>query len=123
MWSERETGAAEAGAGEEIARELEKRGVPREASVPVAQRLAAHCAELDSHQVRAVLDGAAAAWEIQHADCVALERSARSVHEIQLLMQGFADEMRKLEEGLRVVSAYLTRMHDTARGQQSESHH
>ena len=38
-------------------------------------------------------------------------------------MQGFADEMRKLEEGLRVVSAYLTRMHDTARGQRSESHH
>ncbi|MEE2676945.1 MAG: hypothetical protein VX546_00065 [Myxococcota bacterium] len=110
-------------AGEEMARELEKRGVPRAASMHVARSLLARCAGRDAGEVRAALDGAAAAWAIQHGEADDLERSARSVHEIQVLMQGFADEMRKLEEGLRVVSAYLTRMHDTARGQRSESHH
>ena len=107
-------GAVEGEMGEEIARELEHRGVPRDVSGPVAKRLASCCMNLDPRSYAAALDGAAAAWAAQHVDRAALERSARNIHEIQLLMEGFARELRQLEEGLRVVSAYVLRMHDKA---------
>ena len=114
MRSGREQRPGEPDAGEEIARELERRGVPRDVSGPVAKRLASCCTNLDPRSYAAVLDGAAAAWAAQHVDRTALERSARTVDEIQLLMAGFASELRKLEEGLRVVYAYVLRMHDKA---------
>ena len=39
---------------------------------------------------------------------------ARDVEEIRRLMEGFASELQKLEEGLRIVSAYVGRMQSKA---------
>lgn len=41
-------------------------------------------------------------------------QSERDVEEIQRLMRGFAGELRKLEEGLRILNAYVTRMRSRA---------
>jgi len=109
--------------GEEIARELENRGVPRDASRPVAKRLIGPLSNLDPCSYAAALDGAAAAWAAQRAEHRVLERSARNIEDIEHLMQGLGDELRKLEEGLRVVSAYVVRMHDTANPRQPKSSH
>ncbi len=54
------------------------------------------------------------AYEVYREDCEALAHSSRDIDEIQRLMQGFAGELRKLEEGLRIVSAYVLRMHSKA---------
>jgi hypothetical protein len=42
------------------------------------------------------------------------------IEEIHRLMKGFAGELRKLEEGLRTLSAYVTRMR--SRSESSEEH-
>ena len=120
-WREQKLGLRDA--GDQIARELELRGVPREASKPVAQRLASRCAGLDPCSYAAALDGAAAALSAEHGDRAALERSAKNIHEIQHLMEGFAGELRKLEEGLRIVSAYVLRMHDKASSEREKQLH
>ena len=49
----------------------------------------------------ATYEGVRAAYEAHLSDCEALEESARNIDEIQRLMQGFAGELRKLEEGLQ----------------------
>ena len=96
-----------------LACELEARGVAAEFAVPVAERLA-EGDELRGRRLDAVLEGVSAAYAAHQLDYEVLKESARNIDEIQRLMAGFAGELRKLEEGLRVVSAYVLRMHDKA---------
>lgn len=110
-------------ARDEIARELENRGVPRNESGAVAKCLAVRCRNLEPRSYTAALDGAAAAWSAQHTERAARDRSASDIDEIQRLMEGFASELRKLEEGLRVVSTYVVRMHDKANPGESKDLH
>ncbi len=98
---------------EQLAQELEARGVPASFAVPVAEHLAAS-GRLPHQQRSPILAGVVAAYAAHQPDYEALEESAKNIDEIQRLMQGFAGELRKLEEGLRVVSAYVLRMHDKA---------
>ncbi len=65
----------------------------------------------------------AAAYQVYREDCEALADSSRDIDEIQRLMQGFAGELRKLEEGLRIVSAYVLRMHNKACGERGRVLH
>jgi hypothetical protein len=97
-----------------IRSDLESLGMSPLVSEPVAERIDAVGAAPGSDAYRAALDGAAAAWQVYRGDCESLEQSSRDIAEIQRLMQGFAGELRKLEEGLRIVSAYVLRMHDKA---------
>ena len=97
-----------------IEADLVQRGVSAPFSAPVAARLAERCSQLETPAYEAALDGVAAAFTVYSEDCEALERSARNIDEIQRLMRGFAGELRKLEEGLRIVSAYVLRMNDKA---------
>ena len=61
-----------------------------------------------------VLDGVALAFDAHRRDCETFSDRSSDLDEIERLMKGFADELRKLEEGLRIVSAYVTRMHSKA---------
>ncbi len=83
-------------------------------SEPVAERLAAVALDLSSSEYAAALEGVAAAYDVYREDCEALAHSSRDIDEIQRLMQGFAGELLKLEEGLRIISAYVLRMHNRA---------
>ena len=106
----------------DLLRELEARGVASAFAVPVAERLA-DGEELRGRRRDAVLEGVAAAYAAHQLDYEALEESAQNIDEIQRLMGGFAGELRKLEEGLRMVSAYVLRMHDKASGEVSKRVH
>jgi hypothetical protein len=97
-----------------IRADLESLGVSRAFSSPVAERLVATRPVPGSEVYLAALHGAATAYGVYREDCVALEDSSRDIDEIQRLMHGFAGELRKLEEGLRIVNAYVLRMHDRA---------
>ena len=98
--------------------DLERRGVPESFAEPLAERLAELSNQLSASEYHAALIATAATCEVLHSDAGQLEidNRARDVHEIQRLMQGFAGELRKLEEGLGVLSAYLVRLRSTAEG-------
>lgn len=106
----------------QLAQELEARGVPPSFAIPVAEHLAAS-GRLPAHERGPVLAGVVAAYAAHQPDYEALEESARNIDEIQRLMQGFAGELSKLEEGLRVVSAYVLRMHDKANSETAKRLH
>lgn len=97
-----------------IRADLESRGVSSSYSDPVAERLEEVALDFSSSEYSAALEGVAAAYDVYREDCEALAHSSRDIDEIQRLMQGFAGELRKLEEGLRIVSAYVLRMHSKA---------
>lgn len=97
-----------------ICADLESRGVSPEFSQPVAERLAPTLSRLSPEQYAEVLDGVAVAYGVRSEDRDALSSGAREIEEIQRLMRGFASELRKLEEGLRILSAYAVRMRSQA---------
>jgi len=117
-WSRAERGEPREGSAlqrrRRIAADLELRGVSAAVAEPLAERLAALCPKLDAEEYAAALSGAAAVFDVVREGFQSLEHSSRDIDEIQRLMQGFAGELRKLEEGLRIVSAYVLRMHSKA---------
>ncbi len=102
-----------------IRADLESKGVAPEFSQPVADRLADIAPDFSSGEYEAVLDGVAAAYGVHQRDF----DSASDVNEIQRLMDGFTGELRKLEEGLQILSAYVHRMRTrTTRGNAATLH-
>jgi len=108
---------------EGIRQDLAGRGVSDAFSAPLAEHIEARRAEIDEEGYGSLLDGIALAYSAHRADCDAIETRTRDLDEIQRLMQGFAGELRKLEEGLRIVSAYVLRMHDKAQGERDRVMH
>ena len=94
--------------------DLESRGVGLEFARPVAERLGAIASDLTRREYHAILDGVVAAYRVHDSVGGALPEEADVIHEIQGLMTGFIGELRKLEEGLQILSAYVTRMGKTA---------
>jgi hypothetical protein len=99
-----------------IRADLERRGVPPHFCEPLAERLAELALQFSASEYHAALLAVSAACEVLPQEAGQLESRCRDVREIQRLMQGFAGELRKLEEGLRIVSAYLVRLRSTADG-------
>lgn len=102
------------GRRQRIRADLENKGVSPVFSEPLAQRLERLRSEPGSDAYAAALEGAAAAYDAYRGDAELLEDRSRDIEEIQRLMQGFAGELLKLEEGLRIISAYVMRMHHKA---------
>ena len=90
--------------------DLERRGVPAALATAVSERLAPRAAALDPAGYQAVVDATCASWSAQR-------RAAppEAALEIQRLVQDFAIELQKLDEGLRLLSTYLLRIRDRAR--------
>ena len=103
-----------AGRRQRIRADLENKGVNPGFSEALAQRLERLRREPGSESYAAALEGAAAAYDAYRGDAELLEDRSRDIEEIQRLMQGFASELRKLEEGLRIISAYVLRMRNRA---------
>ena len=97
-----------------IRADLETRGVARELSQPMAARLAPLLKAVSSRAYGAALDAAAATVAVARVDGELERDRAGDVAEIQRLMLGFTDELRKLEEGLRILSAFVLRMRSRA---------
>jgi hypothetical protein len=93
-----------------IREDLEGRGVPTQFSGSVAARLVKIAGDLGDAEYEAVLEGVAAAYGVYRDD---ESRSARvETREIHRLVQDFAVELKKLDEGLRILSAYLVRIRE-----------
>lgn len=97
-----------------ISTDLEDRGVAPELSQPMAARLAPLLNAVSTRAYGAALDAAAAAVDVARVDVDGESHLASDVAEIQRLMLGFGDELRKLEEGLRILSAFALRMRTRA---------
>ncbi len=102
------------GRRQRIRADLENKGVSPGFSEPLAQRLERLRSEPGSETYAAALEGAVAAYDAYRGESELAEDRSHDVEEIQRLMQGFAGELLKLEEGLRIISAYVLRMHNKA---------
>lgn len=100
-----------------IREDLERRGVSSEFSGSVSARLAEIAEDLSAAEYAAVLQGVAAAYGV-HRQRESQTARAES-KEIHRLVQDFAVELKKLDEGLRILSAYLVRMRERSRGRSS----
>jgi hypothetical protein len=83
--------------------ELERLGVARADAGPLAERLARLSRDLPEREYRALLQG------------VILGQSARQParsRELQRMLEDFAAEIQKLDEGLRLITAYLSRLRE-----------
>jgi hypothetical protein len=90
-----------------IQNDLERIGVSPQFSAPVASRLAVIAGDLSGDEYRAVLEGVATAYGVH---CDGRQRSVRGALEMQRLLEDFAIELKKLDEGLKTLSSYLLRM-------------
>jgi hypothetical protein len=94
---------------EQVRSDLEDRGIAPEFSGPVAQRLAAIASGLSASEYEAILDGVSAAYGAHCEISGPNGAHFRDGNELQRLIEGFAGELRKLDEGLQMLSAYLVR--------------
>ena len=90
--------------------DLERRGIARSFSGAVAARLEGVVSGLSEEAYLAVLDGVAAAYGVHRGE---RERSPREdTTEIRRLVNDFAIELKKLDEGLQILSSYVLRIRD-----------
>jgi hypothetical protein len=78
------------------------------------RRLAPRAGMLDAAAYQVVVEAACTAYGAQRSS-----PRPESAVEIQRLVQDFAVELQKLDEGLRVLSTYLLRIRDRARGDET----
>ena len=109
LWRMRGVALSDGRSDQRIRADLQSKGVSTEFSKPVAKKLAVIAEDLSPDEYAAVLDGVVAAYGAHCEGCGPPEQVDEAV-EIRRLMRGFAVELRKLEEGLRVLSAYLLRL-------------
>jgi hypothetical protein len=95
---------------ERVLSDLEDRGVDPEFSRPVAERLVAIAPDLSTLEYAAILDGVSAAYGVHREISGSSDARSRDGNELQRLMDGFTGELRKLDEGLQILSTYLVRM-------------
>ena len=108
---------------EQVRSDLENRGIDPEFSGPVARRLVAIAAGLPASEYAAILDGASAAYSAHRETSRPNGVNFRHGNELQRLMEGLTGELRKLDEGLQMLSAYLLRMCALASREGSENLH
>jgi hypothetical protein len=88
---------------ERLRAELERLGLPPSQAAPLAAQLVELASRRPEPEVRALLDGV-----------VLGQRAARaggpSGTELSRILEDFASELKKLDEGLRVLGAFLTRL-------------
>lgn len=87
---------------EELRRELERAGLAPEKAGVLADQLERLAGALPAREVRALLDG-----------IVLGQRAGRpATPELHRLLEDFASELKKLDEGLRLLTTFLVRLRD-----------
>jgi hypothetical protein len=95
---------------EQVRSDLEDRGIDPEFSRVIAQRLIAIAPDLSEPAYAAILDGVLAAYHVHREISGSNDARFRHGNELRRVMEGFTGELRKLDEGLQMLSAYLVRM-------------
>lgn len=108
------SGAGQGGARDALRRELERRGV----AADLAERLAADLSVLsDSLTPEARLGavkGVALASAVHRERAEAFRRSQEDLAEIERLMSAFASELKKVDEAVKILSAFVGRVREQA---------
>jgi len=95
---------------ESIEAELVARGI----EAPLARRLAEAIAKrgsvLDASRYQGVIAGIALAVAAQRRELTQLRKAADELGEMQRLLSSFTDELKKLDEALETLAAYVVRM-------------
>jgi hypothetical protein len=113
-WQERRKLEAGRRRAQRLRDDLEQRGVPAALARAVSERLERQAGSLDPEAYQAVLDATCTTWRERRKAA-----PPDAALEIQRLVQDFAVELQKLDEGLRLLSTYLLRIRDRARGDES----
>jgi hypothetical protein len=95
---------------ESIRADLEARGVAPELASRLAAPVARRSSVLDAGRYQAVIAGIALAVRMQGEEIARLRGAARELDEMQRLLGNFADELKKLDEALETLAAYVVRM-------------
>ena len=95
---------------EQVRSDLEDLGIDPEFSQPVAVRLVAIAPGLTAAEYAAILDGVTAAYSVHRDRTGPGAPGIKQGNELRRLMEGCTSELRKLDEGLQMLSAYLLRM-------------
>jgi hypothetical protein len=103
--------------------DLERLGVAGEVREELARRLEALTRRLTPEAYDALVAGVALAHGLHREEGRVLRRSLHDLEEIQRLIGGFSDELRKLDEALRTLSAYVRRMGSRADPPSSKTVH
>jgi hypothetical protein len=93
-----------------IRSDLERMGMDAQFSETVAQRLEPTVAHLSPHEYGVVLSSIAAVYGARREDRDDPGIAPEDIADVQRLMQGFGEEVQKLDEGLRMLSAYVSRL-------------
>lgn len=97
-----------AGARERLRRDLEARGVDSLFASAVLAEVEIDVASAESR--KAILDGVEVAYRVHCGGREELGDAVRDLNEVARLMEDFAGELTKLDESLKTLSAFLTRM-------------
>ena len=92
-------------AAEDLRGELERLGLAPAEAGDLAEQLLGLASALPAREVRALLDGVALGRLSGRA-------ASRRTPELHRMLEDFASELKKLDEGLRVLTAYLSRLRD-----------
>ena len=95
---------------EQVRSDLETCGIDPEFARQVSERLVAIVPDLSTPEYAALIDGVSSAYGVH---CKASGSNGAEIqhgNELQRLMEGLTGELRKLDEGLQMLSAYLVRM-------------
>ncbi len=96
----------------ELRRDLEARGVSSEIAERVATDLAELAHSLSPEARRGVLTGAALASAAHGQRVEALRRSQQDLAEIERLMASFALELQKVDEAVKLLATFVTRVRE-----------
>jgi len=95
---------------ERIQSDLERLGLAAQVSENLARRLESTAAKLSADEYAAVLGSVATACGVSRDDGDVQGIAPADIADVERLMQGFREEVQKLDEGLRVLSAYVSRL-------------
>jgi hypothetical protein len=95
---------------ERIRADLSRRGVASEFSASICDRLAPFSEDLTPELYDAVLSGVAMAYGVHRRGAEASRENGTNFREVERLMGGFVSELRKLDETLETLAAYVSRL-------------
>lgn len=108
------TGGAADGAsrcqGISIREELKRRGVPPEFFEPILRSLVEPLSRMNSAAREGLLVGVAISYSVHKETHDGLQDSVRNLHEIERLLDSFGGELKKLDEAVKILGAFLDRM-------------
>jgi hypothetical protein len=93
-----------------LRRDLEARGVDPLFADAVLTRVELVNSDASEPSWEAIVEGVEVAYRVHRNGQESLRRSLRDLSELSRLVEDFGGELKKLDEGLKMLAAYLSRM-------------